>query len=370
MASQYISYSSRSGGGGGGGGTVAGPMSSTTGALAVWANTSGTLLENSNILFSSNQLGLASDSTGTAPTFTIQGANETGTNANGGSIALLAGSGNGTGSSGQIIIPQGALTGGGAAYLPSLAFSGDLTTGLIYLSSNAGIEKGLALVVNNSPLLQMGLNNASQTFIDIGASSVYPDHSVMPASFGKAGNEWANMFTNLLTLGNQAGSGGRTEYIAMQGWQYVGIGCDDTNGNNWYFNGWDTTTRRYFEMLDIFQNNSRTSIYPGADSSNTAAQGLLLRGSNNSSTGPGGDTTITAGTSTGGAIGNVVVQAASGAALATTATSGFLYIPTCAGVPTGTPSTTYTGTAPMVVDTTDSKLYIYIGGAWKGTVLA
>jgi hypothetical protein len=57
------------------------------------------------------------------------------------------------------------------------------------------------------------------------------------------------------------------------------------------------------------------------------------------------------------------------AALATTATDGFGYLPTCAGTPTGVP-TTFTGRAPAVVDTTGSKLWVYIGGAWKSATLA
>jgi hypothetical protein len=52
------------------------------------------------------------------------------------------------------------------------------------------------------------------------------------------------------------------------------------------------------------------------------------------------------------------------APLATTATDGFLYVPTCAGVPTGVP-TTYTGTAPIVIDTTNNRLYFFSGGAWR-----
>ena len=56
------------------------------------------------------------------------------------------------------------------------------------------------------------------------------------------------------------------------------------------------------------------------------------------------------------------------AALATTATDGFLYLPTCAGVPTGVP-TTRTGTAPIVIDTTDNKIYVYNGG-WKSVLVA
>ena len=53
------------------------------------------------------------------------------------------------------------------------------------------------------------------------------------------------------------------------------------------------------------------------------------------------------------------------AALATTATDGFLYLPSCAGAPTGVP-TTQAGTVPCVFDTTDGKIYFYTGGAWVG----
>jgi hypothetical protein len=60
--------------------------------------------------------------------------------------------------------------------------------------------------------------------------------------------------------------------------------------------------------------------------------------------------------------GNVVV---SNAALATTATDGFLYIPTCAGAPTGTP-TAKTGRVPIVFDSTNNQIYIY-DGSWLST---
>ena len=51
-------------------------------------------------------------------------------------------------------------------------------------------------------------------------------------------------------------------------------------------------------------------------------------------------------------------------AIATTATNGFLYVPSCAGVPTGTP-TTYLGRVPIIVDTTNNRLYFYSSGAWR-----
>jgi hypothetical protein len=58
------------------------------------------------------------------------------------------------------------------------------------------------------------------------------------------------------------------------------------------------------------------------------------------------------------------IRAGAASALATTATDGFLYVPTCAGTPTGTP-TAITGMAPIVVNTTNNKLYFYSTGVWR-----
>jgi hypothetical protein len=60
--------------------------------------------------------------------------------------------------------------------------------------------------------------------------------------------------------------------------------------------------------------------------------------------------------------GNVVINTA---AIATSATDGFLYIPTCAGTPSGVP-TTYTGRSAIVYDTSNNKLAVY-NGTWKQT---
>lgn len=51
-------------------------------------------------------------------------------------------------------------------------------------------------------------------------------------------------------------------------------------------------------------------------------------------------------------------------ALSTNATDGFLYVAACSGVPTGTP-TTYTGRSPIVIDSSNNRLYFYSSGAWR-----
>lgn len=63
------------------------------------------------------------------------------------------------------------------------------------------------------------------------------------------------------------------------------------------------------------------------------------------------------------AAGSVIIGNSS-SALSTSATDGFLYVPTCAGTPTGSP-TAVTGAAPIVIDTTNNKLYFRSGGAWR-----
>lgn len=61
------------------------------------------------------------------------------------------------------------------------------------------------------------------------------------------------------------------------------------------------------------------------------------------------------------AAGNIVCGSA---ALATNATAGFLYVPGCAGTPAGVP-TSFAGRVPIVVDTTNNKLYFFSNSAWR-----
>ncbi len=64
---------------------------------------------------------------------------------------------------------------------------------------------------------------------------------------------------------------------------------------------------------------------------------------------------------------NVVIGSNTG--IATNATDGFLYITSCAGAPSGTP-TAFTNRIPIIYDRTNNFLYVYNGGWKKSTVYA
>lgn len=63
------------------------------------------------------------------------------------------------------------------------------------------------------------------------------------------------------------------------------------------------------------------------------------------------------------ALGNKILNN-TGSALATNATDGFVMLPTSAGTPTGTPAGLQTGVAPIHIDETNDRLYIYTNSAW------
>ncbi len=54
--------------------------------------------------------------------------------------------------------------------------------------------------------------------------------------------------------------------------------------------------------------------------------------------------------------------------LPTNATNGFIYVPSCAGAPTGVPAR-YDGRAAMVVDTQNNRLWFRCGNAWRSCAL-
>ena len=116
-----------------------------------------------------------------------------------------------------------------------------------------------------------------------------------------------------------------------------------------------------------------------AGTSNTAGANFTIAGSLGTGTGAGGQIILrTAPASTTGTTQNALSTAVTittpvagqlpsivlgSAALATTATDGFLYVQTCAGTPTGVP-TAFTGRTALIYDTSAHQFWIYDGG-WK-----
>lgn len=99
-----------------------------------------------------------------------------------------------------------------------------------------------------------------------------------------------------------------------------------------------------------------TLAAPALAFSNQTALGIYANGTNNLSISTGGTLAATF-----DGFGGLILG---GGVLATTNTDGFLYIRACAGTPTGVPSAV-TGRVPIVIDSTNNKLYFYSGGAWR-----
>jgi hypothetical protein len=113
-------------------------------------------------------------------------------------------------------------------------------------------------------------------------------------------------------------------------------------------------------------NNGIVAMVEGVPSSGNCPAALIFRTMDSSGNGRGNLIVTSKGNVLVG-LGDSSVNGTTTAtvALATTATDGFLYIPACAGIPTGVP-TGYIGRVPLVYDSTNNNFYIYNGG-WKKT---
>jgi len=68
------------------------------------------------------------------------------------------------------------------------------------------------------------------------------------------------------------------------------------------------------------------------------------------------------------ALGDIIAGPSTAAALATTATDGFVYVRSCNGAATGVPSQAGTGRVPLVYDYANHALYAY-HGSWRSVAL-
>ena len=306
----------------------------------------------------------------------------------------------------------------GAAATPSLAAYNDVNTGLWFpaadtlAASTGGVER---LRVDSSGNLGIGTTSPSAKLhvINSTLNSGRPT-ALFDANYGNTGDTVTGLRLNL-----NAGAGGgyqwgySTEFVLahnmefISGSNYVARSTSASNlqqigGSFIFFSNQSLTAGSTFTPTERMRLDSSGNLGIGTSSPGSKLQvagDVKITNATNASLifepvfGSGAsairfyasgstaqNATITGGEGsesnlrfyTGGATevermritatGNVV--AGGSVALATTATNGFLYVPTCAGTPTGTP-TAITGMAPIVVNTTNNKLYFYSGGAWR-----
>ncbi len=216
------------------------------------------------------------------------------------------------------------------------ALNGGTANGVLYLNGSKAATSGSALTYSGGALTTTGSFAASDgtNIAEIKINAATLDFNTSSGSVPQVFRLGSSEQMRLTTTG-------------------LGIGTSSPRGN-----------------LDVGHSNSVASVTTSAHIGYSAANFYSYRITNtvNASAFAAGDFAIERGTTAAWATdlgiddnGNVTIG---GGALATTATNRFLYVPTCAGTPTGTP-TAKTGFAPIVVNTTNNKLYFYSGGAWR-----
>jgi hypothetical protein len=228
------------------------------------------------------------------------------------------------------------------------------------------------------------LNAAGQPITVIGCNFTQPLSAmsgiltVINSWFNQTGDAGGGTFYKSITqqwnVGNFPNSGnGNLSEIVGDGNSFNAIGSISLNGNatgiqQFLTRGAAPTTQTIVQNGDVLGNmngwGSDGTAYKLSSGINYEVDGAPGAGSMPGRivfyTVPSGTTSL----ANRGRIDNKGSWAVGNGAIATIATDGFLYIPACAGPPTGVP-TAYTGRVPMVYDSTNNKFYIYNGG-WKG----
>jgi len=226
----------------------------------------------------------------------------------------------------------------------------------IHIGSGSGTTYG---VISSSYAIVIGYNskavNSSNSTI-VGGSQTVGAGNVIAIGYGNT-----SVYQNAIVIGSSMSPTSSNQCV---------IGINVAGGISDFFLGKGVT-----HVTPV-----STTINPtGGSGTDVAGANITIAGGKGTGTGAGGDIIFsTAKPGTTSATQNTLAEAMriddvknvsiGTAAITTTATDGFLYIPTCAGTPTGVP-TTKIGLAPMVYDSTNNKFWMY-DGSWIGIALA
>lgn len=231
------------------------------------------------------------------------------------------------GSAGAFVTFNGALgSPSSAGTLPAYTLGGTISGG--------GNQVNNVIIGTSTPLAGTFTTLTANSSLTVAAGSTIPKINLTPSLY-TAGQDGIK-FTNDQT----------TAHGILQACTLSGSNMFFHWGNNCYFDTSGVMTRYNTSVTSCGINYSSTGdikFYTGGTGAAPVVRAQI--------------------TSTG----ECVTQLAG--ALLTTATTGDLYIPTCAGTPTGVP-TGYSGTVAMRFDTTNNKLYFYNGGWKKAQVTA
>jgi hypothetical protein len=319
-------------------------ITGTTGAMGGNATvTGGTSTTSGNAGGQAVILGGTPGATGTGGAVSISGATGGSTSGAGGSVNIAGGNANAatTVSGGSVNLTGGSPGGFGAGGFINLA--GGSAGGVTIYGSDLALPDGHGTVT---------IRGGKSQGATLGNVIV-------------AGGEASNIFgggTVLVQGGDAAATGGAA---TVRGGDGISNG---SNGGVLTLRGGDGA------RSTIGGSNPGGALnLRGGDSTgttNTAAGGAvsITGGFGGAGNANGGNVSLAGGAGGGtGAKGNVAVD--NGGAISTSAVGGFFCIPTCAGAPTGTPANVPSGAAPLVIDTTNGRLYAYYGAAWHQVTL-
>ena len=229
------------------------------------------------------------------------------------------------------------------------ATTGVGTTGLVTVS--AGNNGGIVVMqAGTSGVVFSAFNSGAPTYTALFPTSSQTGRMVLVASAD------SNIGTS--GLGQVVATGKTNPQKTMT------LGVDTTNNRGVLFAqefGVASYSIRVNNILDLPASNA-TDIVPVTDNSLAFGTAALRFTTIRLSTSAIIGTALTVGGSFTVESGNAILSATT---LGTTATSGFAWIPICAGVPTGIPTGfAAMGSRPIVYNSTNGKLWIYNAGSW------